>query len=91
MSEQNFPMKSVYRSSREERIIRAYKLALSIIISRSKYATPLVIPPTMHRTDTIVARGIGLVEYYEIAVRQFTQQILPPTDTFGSTLNPTTV
>ena len=37
-----------------------------------KYETPLVIPPAMPRTVG------GAVDYYEIAVRQFTQQILPP-------------
>lgn len=43
-----------------------------------KYVTPLVVPPAMPRTSTIVQRGGGPVDYYEIAVRQFTQQILPP-------------
>jgi hypothetical protein len=37
-----------------------------------------------------VQRG-RVVDYYEIAVRQFRQQILPPKDTNGNTLNPTTV
>jgi bilirubin oxidase len=38
-----------------------------------KYARGLVIPPAMPRT-----RGVGRdVDYYEIAVRQFAQQILP--------------
>ena len=36
-----------------------------------KYVTPLVIPPQMPPTSR------GRVDYYEIAVRQFTQQILP--------------
>jgi len=38
-----------------------------------KYLQPLVIPPAM--PPTAVDRGI---DYYEIAVRQFQQQILPP-------------
>jgi spore coat protein A len=38
----------------------------------SKYAKPLIIPPAMPVTRT----GVGL-DYYEIAVRQFEQQILP--------------
>ncbi len=38
-----------------------------------KYAMPLVIPPAMPRTMTLP----GPVDYYEIGVRQFTQQILP--------------
>jgi FtsP/CotA-like multicopper oxidase with cupredoxin domain len=37
-----------------------------------KYVTPLVIPPVMPPTSR------GARDYYEIAVRQFTQQILPP-------------
>ena len=36
-----------------------------------KYVTPLVIPPEMPWTSR------GRVDYYEIAVRQFRQQILP--------------
>jgi len=39
--------------------------------SISKYAMPLVIPPAMPKT------GGGPVDYYEIAVRQFSQPILP--------------
>jgi FtsP/CotA-like multicopper oxidase with cupredoxin domain len=56
----------------------------------SKYAMPLVIPPAMPRTSG------GQVDYYEIAVRQFTQQILPtdmPTTTvwsYGSVNHPGT-
>jgi spore coat protein A, manganese oxidase len=40
--------------------------------SITKYAEPLIIPPQMPKTDT--SRQI---DYYEIAVRQFQQQILP--------------
>ena len=43
-----------------------------------KYRTPLVIPPAMPRTRKLVRRGGKNVDYYEIAVRQFEQQILPP-------------
>ncbi len=43
-----------------------------------KYVTPLIIPPAMPKTSTVIQRGSGPVDYYEIAVRQFTQQILPP-------------
>jgi FtsP/CotA-like multicopper oxidase with cupredoxin domain len=50
-----------------------------------KYVTPLVIPPAMPRTAAPPAvRG---VDYYEIAVRQFEQHILPQ----GMGLEPTTV
>jgi bilirubin oxidase len=42
-----------------------------------KYVMPLVVPPAMPRTGTI-ARSMGSnIDYYEIAVRQFRQQILP--------------
>jgi len=41
-----------------------------------KYQTPLVIPPAMPRTSVIYREG-KLIDYYEIAVRQFQQQILP--------------
>jgi len=40
-------------------------------LSIGKYVTPLVIPPQMPRTSG------GRIDYYEIAVRQFVQQILP--------------
>ncbi|HEY7626000.1 MAG TPA: hypothetical protein VH761_02990, partial [Ilumatobacteraceae bacterium] len=41
-----------------------------------KWRTPLLIPPQMPRAGLLLERG-GLVDYYEIEVRQFTQQILP--------------
>jgi FtsP/CotA-like multicopper oxidase with cupredoxin domain len=44
--------------------------------SIDKYVMPLVIPPAMPRTKTIVQNGID-IDYYAIAVRQFKQQILP--------------
>ncbi len=43
-----------------------------------KYVAPLVIPPAMPRTSKLTVRGGKNVDYYEIAVRQFQQQILPP-------------
>jgi FtsP/CotA-like multicopper oxidase with cupredoxin domain len=43
----------------------------------SKYATPLLIPPAMPRTETRVGRSDQQIDYYEIAMRQFEQQILP--------------
>jgi FtsP/CotA-like multicopper oxidase with cupredoxin domain len=42
-----------------------------------KYVDPLVIPPAIPRTSKITRRGAKNVDYYEIAVRQFQQQILP--------------
>jgi len=41
-----------------------------------KYRTPLLIPPVMPQADTIVRRG-QTVDYYEISMKQFAQQILP--------------
>ncbi len=43
-----------------------------------RFVTPLVIPPAMPRTSRIVKPGGGAIDYYEIAARQFRQQILPP-------------
>jgi spore coat protein A len=43
-----------------------------------KYAAPLVIPPAMPRSDVLNPGGGAPIDYYEIAVRQFQQQILPP-------------
>jgi FtsP/CotA-like multicopper oxidase with cupredoxin domain len=52
-----------------------------------QYATPLLIPPVMPKAGTIVQRGGKNIDYYEISVRQFTQQILPaglpPTTVWG--------
>ena len=42
-----------------------------------KYQTPLLIPPVMPRAGIIAQRGGKQVDYYEISVRQFAQQILP--------------
>ncbi|MBK8050590.1 MAG: multicopper oxidase domain-containing protein [Anaerolineales bacterium] len=43
----------------------------------TKYVTPLVIPPAMPRAGRIRLWGGGTVDYYEITVKQFQQQILP--------------
>jgi spore coat protein A len=52
-----------------------------------KYVAPLVIPPAMPRTGDLRPRKATSVDYYEIAVRQFRQRILPD----GMGLGPTTV
>ena len=41
-----------------------------------KYQQPLIVPPAMPRT-AILRQGGRNVDYYEIAVRQFAQQVLP--------------
>lgn len=43
----------------------------------SKFVAPLVIPPAMPRTAKLRQRAAKNIDYYEIAVRQFQQQILP--------------
>ena len=42
-----------------------------------KYEAPLVIPPAMPRTGKVKVKGGKNIDYYEIAQRQFQQQILP--------------
>jgi FtsP/CotA-like multicopper oxidase with cupredoxin domain len=42
-----------------------------------KFVTPLLIPPVMPRAGTITLRGGKPADYYEISVRQISQQILP--------------
>jgi spore coat protein A, manganese oxidase len=42
-----------------------------------KFQTPLLIPPVMPRAGTIARRGGKPIDYYEISMRQFPQQILP--------------
>src|ERR1044072_7976000 len=42
-----------------------------------RFQTPLLVPPVMPRAGTVVQRGGKNVDYYEISMRQFAQQILP--------------
>ena len=42
-----------------------------------KYQTPMLIPPVMPRAATLTMPGGKPADYYEISMRQFTQQILP--------------
>jgi len=42
-----------------------------------KFVTPMLIPPVMPRADTITQRGGKNADYYEISMKQITQQILP--------------
>jgi spore coat protein A len=55
-----------------------------------KYQEPLVIPPAMPRTDVIDAKG-KQIDYYEIAVKQFEQFILPEAWSEANDIDPTTV
>ena len=43
----------------------------------NKYVTPMLIPPVMPRAGTLTMPGGKPADYYEISVRQFSQQILP--------------
>jgi spore coat protein A len=45
--------------------------------SINQFVTPLTIPPAMPRTAKIALKGEKNIDYYEIAVRQFEQQVLP--------------
>src|SRR4030042_6663839 len=42
--------------------------------SVSKYQTPMLIPPVMPKAGTIMQRGRP-IDYYEISMRQFAEQI----------------
>ena len=52
-----------------------------------KYRTALLIPPVMPRAGTIKATGGKNIDYYEVSMKQFSQQILPvglpPTTVWG--------
>jgi spore coat protein A, manganese oxidase len=43
-----------------------------------KFQTPLLIPPVMPKAGTIKNKKGKNADYYEISVKQFSQQILPP-------------
>ena len=43
----------------------------------AKFATPMLIPPVMPRAGRITLAGGKNADYYEISMKQFTQQILP--------------
>jgi FtsP/CotA-like multicopper oxidase with cupredoxin domain len=43
----------------------------------TKFVTPLLIPPVMPRAATITSPGGKPIDYYEISMKQFSQQILP--------------
>jgi hypothetical protein len=60
-----------------------------------KYLTPLLVPPAMPRAGKVKVRGGKNIDYYEIAMRQFQQHILPAgmpwTTVWGYGPNPATV
>ena len=46
-------------------------------MSVPKYQTPLLVPPVMPRAGVLPNPGGKPVDYYEISMRQFAQQVLP--------------
>ena len=52
-----------------------------------QFVTPMLVPPVMPSAGTIVERGGKNIDYYEISMKQFQQQILPqglpPTTVWG--------
>ena len=56
-----------------------------------KYKEPLVIPPAMPRSDVISEPYGRQIDYYEIAVKQFQQFILPTAWSRTNDIGPTTV
>ena len=52
-----------------------------------KFATPMLVPPVMPRAGTITLAGGKNADYYEISMKQISQQILPaglpPTTVWG--------
>lgn len=98
LTSKNDSMKEVMKMMRNSLTIGACVLALfsachaQILDSNRipKYVDPLVIPPAMPKTAQLQGQN-GPIDYYEIAVRQFQQQILPAQDLFGNPLNSTTV
>jgi spore coat protein A, manganese oxidase len=52
-----------------------------------KFVTPVLVPPVMPQAARLNVPGLGAVDYYEISMRQFAQQVLPaglpPTTVWG--------
>ncbi|MBE0685096.1 MAG: twin-arginine translocation signal domain-containing protein, partial [Anaerolineaceae bacterium] len=46
-------------------------------LSVPKYITPLLIPPVMPKAGTVKQNGGKNVDYYEISMKQISQQVLP--------------
>jgi spore coat protein A, manganese oxidase len=55
-----------------------------------KFVNQLVIPPVFEPQVKVDGKG-GVYHQYNVDITQFEQQILPPKDTAGNPLNPTTV
>lgn len=46
-------------------------------VALPKFVTPLLIPPVMPKAGTIKQKGGKIADYYEISMKQITEQILP--------------
>jgi FtsP/CotA-like multicopper oxidase with cupredoxin domain len=72
-------MLSLYAASRGKFVLRAQAQIPGGTLNPDgvpKYQTPLLIPPVMPRAGTIMQAGRP-IDYYEISMRQFAEQILP--------------
>jgi FtsP/CotA-like multicopper oxidase with cupredoxin domain len=71
---------SLYAASRGKFTLRAQAAIPGGALNPNdvtKYKTPLLVPPAMPRARKIKNPGGKQIDYYEIAMRQFQQQILP--------------
>ncbi|HET9346455.1 MAG TPA: multicopper oxidase, partial [Candidatus Limnocylindrales bacterium] len=59
------------------RTVRASEPSVLHASDISRFTTPLLVPPAMPRAGKLKVRGGRNVDYYDLAVRQFKQQILP--------------
>ena len=72
-------MLSLYAASRSKFTLRARAAIPGGTLNPAdvlKYKTQLLIPPAMPKAATLKVKG-GSVDYYEISMRQFQEQILP--------------
>ncbi|HLF73718.1 MAG TPA: multicopper oxidase [Anaerolineales bacterium] len=70
---------SLYAASRGKFLPRAFAQIPGGTLDPSdvtKYVTPLLIPPVMPKAGIVTQRGRA-IDYYEISMRQFAEQILP--------------
>jgi len=70
---------SLYTATRGKFTLRAQALIEPTLdpLSVPKFVTPLLIPPVMPRAGILNSKGGKPVDYYEISMKQFAEQILP--------------
>jgi len=72
---------SLFAASRGKSVHRVFALPIPggtlDPLAVPKYQTPLLIPPVMPKADTIINPMGKPVDYYEISMKQLSQQILP--------------